>query len=119
MGLSLFTSQELSHVNWGLGGGEEITCNSSENKGSDPNSLTASGSLYVSVSGARMTSVYIELLTVTGPNSILIHPHVKTELIHQNTARSTLLTVGQTKSDSGKQCSCTHPMSIFHPTHSE
>lgn len=95
MGLSLSVSQELSHINWGLGGGEEITCNSSENKGSDPNSLTASGSLYISVSGARMTSVYTELLTVMGPNSIFIHPYVKTELIHQNTARSVFLTVGQ------------------------
>lgn len=95
MGLSLSMSQELSHINWGLGGGEDITCNSSENKGSDPNSLTASGSLYISVSGARMTSVYTELLTVMGPNSVFIHPDVKTELIHQNTARSIFLTVGQ------------------------
>lgn len=43
--LSVSTNQELSYVNWGPGCGEEIICNSSQNKGSDPNSLTASGSL--------------------------------------------------------------------------
>lgn len=45
MGLSLSRSQELSHINWSLGSGEDIMCHSSENKGSDPNSLTATGSL--------------------------------------------------------------------------
>ena len=85
MRLSLSTNQESSYVNWGPGVGKKITCNSSENKGSDPNFLTVSRSQYGSVSGAWMMSVYTELLAVMHPNSILIHPGVKTELIHQNT----------------------------------
>lgn len=108
MGLSLSRSQELSHMNWSLGSREDTTSNSSENKGSDPNSLTATGSLYISESGAQITSVYIEFFTVAGPNSIFILPSIQTELIYQNPDRSTLLPMGQTKNGSPVTCVAVH-----------
>lgn len=108
MGLSLSRSQELSHMNWSLGSREDITSNSSENKGSDPNSLTATESLYISESRTQITSVYIEFFTVARPNSIFIHPSIQIELIHQNLDRSTLLPMGQTKSGSPVICVAVH-----------
>lgn len=104
------TIQKSRVVTYELESGKQrqITFNSSENKGSDPNSLAATGSLYASESEAQMTSVYIEFFTVAGLNSIFIHPGTQTELIHQNIDRCNLLTMGQTKSGSPVICVAVH-----------